>query len=165
MSSGTFYDLPSTLKTHSTSFGIGEKKASYIQSSITPCPGHYEVKRIYENFERVQTVAKDTGRLLSQCTFGLPHEVYRRNMMIANVPSSATGAAIKNRNELCKTPNGAKSPVKERTEFITGETLGEDSPGPGAKYRCRSSLRERHMAFGKKDYAQASFLHDLKTHQ
>ena len=34
----SFYDLPSTLRTNSTNFGIGEKKASYIMDPKTPGP-------------------------------------------------------------------------------------------------------------------------------
>ena len=51
--SGTFYDIPSTLKTNSTCFGIGEKKASYIMDPKTPGPMHYEIKRIYEHIGQV----------------------------------------------------------------------------------------------------------------
>jgi len=41
MSSGTFYDLPSTLKTNHTNFGFGEKKPSYIFLKGTPSPNQY----------------------------------------------------------------------------------------------------------------------------
>lgn len=57
-----FYDLPTTLKTNATCFGIGEKKASYIFLKGTPSPCDYQVKRIYENMEHVQKVNKQTGR-------------------------------------------------------------------------------------------------------
>ena len=52
VNSGTYYDLPSTLKqTPSFSFGIGDKKASYIFLQGTPSPAHYQLNRIYEHYE------------------------------------------------------------------------------------------------------------------
>jgi hypothetical protein len=47
----SFYDIPTTLNTKATNFGIGEKKASYIMDPKTPGPNKYEIKRIYESFE------------------------------------------------------------------------------------------------------------------
>jgi hypothetical protein len=36
-----YYDLPTTLKQNYSSFGIGEKKASYIFDKGTPSPNFY----------------------------------------------------------------------------------------------------------------------------
>ena len=32
------------------------------------------------------------------------------------------------------------------------ETIGSDSPGPQGPYRVMSSLKERELSFGKRDY-------------
>jgi len=76
-----FYDLPSTLRTNSTNFGIGEKKASYIMDPKTPGPNRYEVKRIYESFENVNNIAKNSGRDLTIPTFGIPYKYYENNLV------------------------------------------------------------------------------------
>jgi hypothetical protein len=54
---GTIYEIPTTMKSNATCFGIGEKKASYIFHKGTPSPSHYQVKRIYETVNQVQKVA------------------------------------------------------------------------------------------------------------
>ena len=77
-----FYDIPSSLRTNSTNFGVGEKKASYIMDPKTPGPNRYEIKRIYESFENVNKVAKNSGRDLTIPTFGLPHRFYENNILV-----------------------------------------------------------------------------------
>ena len=83
-SNGAYYDLPSTLKTNATGFGFGEKKASYVFLKGTPSPNHYQVKRIYENFESVTKVAKNSGRDLTKCTFGIPYKAYENALLVIN---------------------------------------------------------------------------------
>jgi len=36
--------------------------------------------------------------------------------------------------------------------------LGRDSPGPAAEYKYRSSIRDKNIGFGRKDYIQASYI-------
>lgn len=36
--------------------------------------------------------------------------------------------------------------------------LGKESPGPAADYKYRSSIRDKNIGFGRKDFIQASFL-------
>jgi hypothetical protein len=61
---------------------VGEKKASYIMDPKTPGPNRYEIKRIYESFETVNKVAKNSGRDLTIPTFGLPHRFYENNILV-----------------------------------------------------------------------------------
>lgn len=72
----TFYNIPTTLKQNTTNFGIGEKKASYILDPKTPGPCKYEIKRIYESFENVARLAKNSGHDLNVSTFGIPYKYY-----------------------------------------------------------------------------------------
>jgi hypothetical protein len=78
----SFYDLPSTFNNKAPNFGVGDKKASYIMDPKTPGPNKYEIKRIYESFENVNKVAKNSGRDLTIPTFGLPHKYYKNNLLM-----------------------------------------------------------------------------------
>ena len=48
----------------------------------TPGPNRYEIKRIYESFENVNRVAKNSGRDLTISTFGLPYKFYQNNVVV-----------------------------------------------------------------------------------
>ena len=43
--------------------------------------------------------------------------------------------------------------------------LGRDSPGPAAEYKFRSSIRDKNIGMGKKDYIQTSFLSEFEIAQ
>lgn len=79
--SPSFYDLPSTLKTqHATSFGIGDKTASYIKDPKTPGPVHYEVRRMYESYENIHKMQQ--MREAKKCTFGIAHKYFNNNILV-----------------------------------------------------------------------------------
>ncbi len=79
-SGSTFYDLPSTLKQNATSFGIGDKTASYIMDPKTPGPVHYEVRRMYESYENIHRIQRNAQE--KKCTFGLHHRYFNNNVLV-----------------------------------------------------------------------------------
>ena len=112
--SGTFYDIPSTLKQNATNFGIGEKKASYIMDPKTPGPVHYEIKRIYEHVGNVQKMQSERD-----CTFGLPHRYFNNNVLVIGETSPQRPQT---------SLSSAQKPCREPPLYAF-QTLGKDSPG------------------------------------
>lgn len=123
-----YYNLPSTFNDISASFGIGEKKPSYIMTNDCPSPSYYKVKRLFDKGpDSSNQVSKRSGRDTSNyCSFGIPYAYYDKAMV-------ADGA-----NKSHKADSGSCS------------------PGPGS-YDQRTSLKERQMSFGKRN-DQNSFL-------
>lgn len=52
-----------------------------------------------------------------------------------------------------------------RRPSTVAETLGVDSPGPAALYRMKSSVKERPVSMGRKDYIQTSYLSEIEYSQ
>ena len=89
---------------------------------------------------------------MTQCSFGISHDAYRKALVIINEPNTPS-------NQKKLTVNADYNRNRRLASVSPGETLGQDSPD--AKYSVPSSLKERQIRFGRRDYKQASFLYEL----
>jgi len=111
----------------------------------TPGANKYEVKRIYESLNNPNRTSKNSGRDINLSTFGIPYKYYENNLVVIEEQQSRPKSTSKPNTPL----NG---PRPRGLPLYVAPNLGKDSPGPAAKYNLNSSIRDKDIRFGRKDY-------------